>query len=419
MSENQQAPNLAFYLPYGELLRTFLEQSFITEKDLRDLLRKRGVFLDEYTKEKAIPHLALATVTPAEFEVLLGLQKARLESTNTVSETVEWSSEKTVIEALPDQIDVSRIFEKSLTAKIKNLSPPQMVDGNPDCVRYSFEVEKSNLHQSWHVDKTPHPGFIEIQKTGEGDQAVIEITSTIPETKLAGKKIVKDVQDKLTISGDIPPKAKRKKLQFSSFENAERVKFFLSLTSTGSTEIEFSAMTDSSIFADKSRELPDELQKYFKKVNRVNLEGDELEGSMFLTDESYHPFILISRMVVRYDFEYHGGKGSCTVEYKFEGYPKVRGAHDFVTNPTKFEWDDTVTSNKGVARKYMEAAIRDFVRRKSQPYFTEVSDETSAPKAVRPVRPRRTKSKSNVKKEEAEVADAEADANTATASQPV
>ena len=92
MSENQHPPNLAFYLPYGELLRTFLEQSFVTEKDLRDLLRIRGVFLDQYTKEKAIPHLALATVTPGEFEILLGLQRTKLDSEKSVTETIELSS---------------------------------------------------------------------------------------------------------------------------------------------------------------------------------------------------------------------------------------------------------------------------------------------------------------------------------------
>ncbi len=382
MNENLQTPNLAFYLPYGELLRTFLDQGFITEKDLRDLLRKRGIFLDTYTKEKAIPHLALATVTPAEFDVLLGLQRAKLESTKTVSETVEWSSSKNVIDALPDQIDVSKIFGQSLSAKVINLSPPQIIDNNPNHVRYELEVEKSNLHESWHVDKTPHLGSIEIQKTGEGDHAVIEITSTIPETKVAGKKIVKDLQEKLTISGDIPPKAKRKKLQFSSFENAERVKFFLSLTEDISTEISFSAMTDSSIFADTSKDLPPVIKNYFEKVNRVHLEGDELEHSMFLTDKSYHPFIQISRMVVLYEFDYHGGKGSCTVEYKFEGYPKMKRDHDFMTNPTKFVWDQMRTSNKVVARKYIEAAIREFVRRKSHPHFTVVAEDVPESKAV-------------------------------------
>jgi hypothetical protein len=395
MSEYQQPPNLAFYVPYGELLRTFLEQSFVTEKDLRDLLRKRGVFLDQYTKEKAIPHLALATVTPREFEILLGLQKTKLDSAKTVTETVEWSSERTVIAAIqefPDTVDVGKIFEKSLSVKVTNLSAPQVVENNPNRVRYDFDIEKSTLHQGWHVDKTPHPGSVEIQKTGEGKQAMIEITSTIPETKVVGKRIVKDIQEKLTITGDIPPKAKRSNIQFSSFENAERIRFFLSLTDTGSREIVFAAITDSSVFPDLSKQLPDEIERYFKKVDRVTLGGDELQGSMFLAEEEYRSYILLSRMVVKYDIDYHGGKGACTVEYKFEGYPKTKAAHDFVTNPITFNWDEARTPNKAAAQRYVESKIREIVREKSQPYFTEVREDEPSIRVSRLPRPRRARS---------------------------
>ena len=55
-------------LPTGDQLRAMISQSFLTGKNLRDLLQSKGVFIDENDKNKSVPlpvsytHLTLPTI---------------------------------------------------------------------------------------------------------------------------------------------------------------------------------------------------------------------------------------------------------------------------------------------------------------------------------------------------------------------
>lgn len=56
------------FLPYGELIRGFANQSYLSKSDLKKSLRKRGIFFTNSEKETLVPCISTLLLSPAEFD---------------------------------------------------------------------------------------------------------------------------------------------------------------------------------------------------------------------------------------------------------------------------------------------------------------------------------------------------------------
>lgn len=364
--------NLNLYLPYGESLRVFLEQPYVTPAELRIILRRRGVFLPDYDKPTAVPRLALATVTPSEFEILLVQQKHKEDTLKTSTTSLPWNSNATLQEAIPNIGSLEDHLKDQLTCKISKYSGVQCVEGNPDHIKMSFSIERTNLHRSWATDVTPHEGAIEIKKVSSGKEVFIEILSTIPESKNLCRSVLKKITTELKLNSHIPLHAAERKVLFNSFDNAQRVKFLLNFSDPESSELEFSAITDYDISPDNTKSLPDTIGPFLRKVRRLALRGDELQDSLLLRESEYHEFVLLSRIVVKFKFEYHGGKGTCVASFGFSGPAHSdMDTHEFETivESIHVDADRREAADRSTVRRYVERSMRDLSSKKRQKFF--------------------------------------------------
>lgn len=64
-------------LPYGNYLRELIQHSLITESQLKALLREKGIYFCEPTKEKMVPVLSSLLLSPKELDVLIDHQKTK------------------------------------------------------------------------------------------------------------------------------------------------------------------------------------------------------------------------------------------------------------------------------------------------------------------------------------------------------
>ena len=288
----KQPIKLAYYLPFGEMLRVFLDQQYIAGSDLRILLRERGVFLGENEKSKFIPPLAFATVTPGEFETLLERQRTREDSFKGLTQFVKWSSARSLLDALPSAFTASNLVPEGASYQVTSETGFQPVEGSQNHVRLEFKIERADLHKDWTKGGATYDGKVEIEKIGDGDSAQLVITSTAPETKEIGKKITRAVTDAFKQQGDVNPKEEPSGVQFDAFTNEERVRFLLSFTAANADELRFEAITDYDLGPDEKLVMPDDIKAFVERVTTFQLHGDELQGSFFIQNTAYHAFVV-------------------------------------------------------------------------------------------------------------------------------
>ncbi len=375
--DNNKPPSLAQYLPFGELLRVFLDQKSITVAALRSILRARGVYLPSYDKQFSVPHLAFTALTPSEFHFLLDIKKTKEESPKTVHKVVAWESNRTIAQSLDDFGVLENLVGAHQTFKVNSVTPPEIVGGDEDCVKIAVSVEKNDLHKNWVEDTGAHSGYIELKKINAGGEVKLSVTTTIPETKEVCKKIAKGVTKHLKASGDIS-RDESYATTYDAFDNSSRVKFLLSLTDTNNLQVNFNSITNAEIALDTTSKLPKDIQILLKKVNAMTVRGDELQDSPLLADSTYHQYILLNQILVKYDFDYHGGKGSVAVSYSFSKSSKD-GKGEFVTNVYPFVLEDSKDKDRKAIREFLQSFFDDFSFRKSREAVTEM-DAKKVPK---------------------------------------
>ena len=57
-------------LPYGENLRGFIQQKFISESELHKILKKRGIYALSSDKEYTVPLIQTLLISPQEFDLI-------------------------------------------------------------------------------------------------------------------------------------------------------------------------------------------------------------------------------------------------------------------------------------------------------------------------------------------------------------
>lgn len=118
--------NIEQFLPYGEMLRVLLEQSFISLGDLKELLRNRGLFSYENEKKDTIPLLLPTVLTPNEFDFLRENQSTREDNPKVNTQVIEWQSENSLIESISEKFDVHSILDLEF-ANYQVIGKPQFV----------------------------------------------------------------------------------------------------------------------------------------------------------------------------------------------------------------------------------------------------------------------------------------------------
>lgn len=70
-------PDIDSILPYGESLLPLIYSSFLTDGNLNQLLKSRGIYLSTSDKESTIPVLKNIIISPSEFNYLREQQKTK------------------------------------------------------------------------------------------------------------------------------------------------------------------------------------------------------------------------------------------------------------------------------------------------------------------------------------------------------
>jgi len=310
-------------LPYGEMLRTFVEQPFISKSDLKAVLRSRGIFVSGSEKEDTIPIAVCCLLSPFEFGQLKECQNTKEDGQKTITRFLNWNSADTLMNAVPSDIDLEALLDEN-SNYCKMIGNPTFVPvaNNPDHLRVDFEIERQDLSKSWATTNSVFKGSLELEKIYDGKNVKVLLKHTASETKQLNLSVSKHLKEHFENTGRIPSAGGETRILFKDFTNEQRVQFFLSLTGYNKTDLlEFKDVIDFDICPDADAgKLPNEIKWMEQKVEELKLKGKNLHETIFIKEAKYHKYLHVHQIDVKFDFSYYAAAGSCTIVFAFAGF---------------------------------------------------------------------------------------------------
>lgn len=314
--------NINRFLPFGESLRAILQHDSIKDKERRQLLRMKGVFVNNSDEESTFPILMTALLSPSEFDFLKDRLQAKEDRDKTITRTLEWETSKTLISAIPENFNIQEII-KTTFPKYNVIGNPnfKMLDKNPNKISLDFKCETNNYSRPWFRGKNEFKGSVTLEKVITEDKIVqLQIIHTSPETTDIAEKVSKSLEKHFKENNYMNPSKEIQRILYRNFTNEERIRFLLSMTdSNGFFTYTKAIFLD--IGPDPSEVLPSDIRWLeLAKVRELNINGEKLHELPFLKDKSLHKYMELSEMEIIYDFQLPSVEGSCIIRFGFSGY---------------------------------------------------------------------------------------------------
>ena len=335
--------NINRFLPYGESLRAILQHPSIKDTERKQLLRMKGVFVNNSDEDSTFPILTTSLLSSVEFEFLKEKLQAKEDREKTITRTLEWESDKKLITAIPDNFDIQEIIKTNFP-KYKVIGNPnfKMIESNPNKISLDFKCETANYSKAWYRGKSEFRGQITFEKVTTKDNKVqLQIVHTSSETTNISEKIVKNLEKHFKDNNFMNPQKEIQRILFKDFTNEERIEFFLSMTKSNDV-FDFTKATFLDIGPDQNENLPEGINWLeLAKVRDLSINGEVLHNIHFIKDKTLHKFMELCEMEIIYNFSIPSAEGNCKIRFGFSNYFKKRiGNIEFVADINKINPKD-------------------------------------------------------------------------------
>src|SRR4051812_29366145 len=155
--------DIDFLLPFGEALRGFVEQPFITAADLKHTLRTRGIFMGRNEKSDTIPMITSCLLSPREFEELRQRHAVAEDNPKTITRTIPWNSTQNLMDAIPSDLSLSHLVADFANYRIIGAPAFVPVQKNLDHLACEFEIERTDYSKNWAKAKSNFIGELRVE----------------------------------------------------------------------------------------------------------------------------------------------------------------------------------------------------------------------------------------------------------------
>lgn len=329
-------------IPYGESLRGFSNQKFLSQFDIHNILKERGIFVLNQDKDFTIPVLQTLLLSPKEFDKIREAFSTKEDNRKTFSREIKWVDGAEIF--IPDILTIDTIDYLKRKLPTCSLEKPIgffITDDNKNHLRADFEITRKDLNKSWYEQTNKFTGSVEfINEKGKGR---IVITHTAPETKQLSEFIVKELIRKYKEKGAIPTNEELKKILFKDFNNSDRFVFFFRLTnSLDCLFFKCQNVKDISIKPEETV-LPEEIE-WMDHMDKIILSGDSLDKKFFVHEKKYHKDLILWSIDAVYSFSYKKEEGSMSVTLGFPDYLTKGDNAEFELNISSLNSNHTIDS---------------------------------------------------------------------------
>lgn len=365
--ERRKVRDMTKFLPFGETLRAYLDQSFVKDSDLSELLRARGVFVHGAEKEDLVLLFVTTLISPSEFQSLLECRRDRDSREKIINRRRSWKSTRTLQEAANASVNLNALpFENSEKCKLIGKPIITIIDGDANNIEVNFTIQRTRMSMDWSNEDSQYSGKVSLKKEEIAGQIVVTIKHTSPETKDVAEKYAKLIEESLRASGDIGDPSQNDQILFSSFDNIQRADFFLSLTGgCGRDELVFEKLTHLDAHTVPDADPPESCRNLVAGLDQLKLRG-ELHKSAYLQMRELYQFIYFYRMDARFKFKVVGAEGECIVRYDFSDFGRAKSPSSEFTHEVEIATfgDKYKHASKANVRKSLQDLVGRIVAEK-------------------------------------------------------
>lgn len=329
---NSKHLNEAFIniLPYGDILKPFLNTEAITANDLKIFLAKKGIFVKDADKVKIINLMTSLLFSPKEledFKSYIDIKDRTVHTTNEIFSIDKNDTLENVFKRIKPNFDnlTEGLNTKIITPEITFVKNPK--NSNEFILNIITELKDPTSQISVNTEW----GKVEVILVKENNNIVTKQINTISrEDKIIANRAVKNLVEELRRIEFI--KEETIKVTFKNFKsNTDRVNFLLSFSDVPKSPI-FKEADIRSIkfkFDDNTAAIPELYKDKMDKDLVISFSGRKLVSLNELSDPQSKEAISLEEMTITYKFDYLNIKnGYYTVKFNFSDALKSKGEKD-------------------------------------------------------------------------------------------
>lgn len=328
------------FLPYGELIRGFANQSYLSKSDLKKSLRKRGIFFTNSEKETLVPCISTLLLSPAEFDDLRTCQNTREDNIKKNTSRLEWNSDKSIIDTLTDFSFQNIIPDDGINFWFNSEPSISVLDKNQNTIAIDYEIERHDLNKSWYESKNIFKGRIVVEKVDDNEIKFIKSYTSF-ESNFVAENIQRSLVQHFKAINIVQEDKELKKILFGDFSNEDSIVFFYRLSSymQNSIYFTFKDIINMEFKPDDNVPLPKQID-WMENKSALKLKGNQIHDTFFIREKEYHPNLQFWEMESSFDFTYQQHKGSCNVVFSFRDFPTKGNNAEFEINISNFSLEN-------------------------------------------------------------------------------
>lgn len=306
---------------WGDRLRVLLNSEHISNGEIMETLKEKGIFIGSTNKSDTVPLLSASLLTPFEFKKLVEKSFTResgkkYSSCNfkLASSSTDWKME--ILNSFDSVIEGIKLEDDRVFA-----SEPSISVDSDGSVRISYSLRVLDFSKDWIEQEVVYPGEVLLKQASGGLEIEVNRFRTSKDTNILNDTITGAI-GKFYKSKGVTTDEKPESILFEDFTNSERIRFFLQLTSVSTPEFSFKEIGNFEIIRDQEAgALPKEQRIEWMEgyVNKIQIKGNDL-GKIFLLQESdYYQYYYLVKMTATYAFKFGANAGDCGIEFAFSG----------------------------------------------------------------------------------------------------
>lgn len=306
---------------WGDRLRVLLNSDHISNGEINETLKEKGIFIGSNEKSDTVPLLSACLLTPNEFKSLIGKSFVR-ESGKKYSS----SKFKLTSSAADWKVEIQNNFESIIEGiklgddRVFSSEPSLSID-HDGYARITYSVRALDFSKDWIEQEIVYPAEILLKQSGGGLEIEINKSRTSKDTSKLNDTIIGAI-GKFYKSKGVTTDEKPESIIFDDFTNNERIRFFLQLTSVSTPEFSFKEIGNFEIIRDQEAgALPKEQRIEWMEgyVNKIQIRGNDLGKIFLLQEECYYKYYYLIKITATYAFKFGANAGECSIDFSFAG----------------------------------------------------------------------------------------------------
>lgn len=343
-------------LPHGEYLRSFINNSSITDSELNIFLKRKGIFICNTNKENMIPFLSTLVLSPKEFEVLQDhhqLTEGKDKNRSSSLDTYHQVNGDDLIKVLKT-IDLNKVAKTDFPMYqfTKPIVTFKLDDKNKQLL-LEYEIESYYRNKAWDEQISNFKGRVAFDYSRNQLEIISNNIYTSKETYEINRNIINYAKQELK-KANIIKNTKENKILMDSLSNAQILKFLLSFTDNDSfKEMEFNNIVSIDMELPEIDDLPEhsDIKWMENHVKKLKLDGAGIEELKIIKEDRNHKYLKCWGIIVEYKIDTFKVKGSAEVKLEFS---KTKNNNEFMILIDKYKFDK---------KKFSERNIKDTIQK--------------------------------------------------------